>query len=98
MRLGVNVRLADRECSPTPPGSAGHGTSDPENSRTNTPVSGTHPAVSVPLAVNLASANMKLQWPNRIGPLAVLIPLSNVTVPLPVPMTSLVTVPVQVPM
>src|SRR5689334_12573441 len=97
IRLDVNVRLADRECSPTPPGSAGHGTSAPEKSSTKAPVSGADPAVTVPLALNLASANVKLQWPKRIGPLEVLIPLSNETVPLPIPMTSLVTVPVHVP-
>ena len=56
-----------------------------------------NPALTVPLALNLASANVKLQRPKRIGPLEVFIPLSNVTVPLPPPMTSLVIVPVQVP-
>src|SRR5262249_49681627 len=97
IRLGVNVTFAALECSPTPPGSAGHGTSAPEKSSTNAPVSGTDPAVTVPLALNLASANVKLHCPNRVGPLDVFIPLANVTGPLPIPMTSLVTGPVQVP-
>jgi len=93
----VNVRLAALECSPTPPGSEGHGTSASEKSSTNAPVSGTDPAVTVPLALNLESANVKLHCPKRTGPLDDLIPLSSVTMPLPIPITSLVTAPVQVP-